>query len=114
MDLVSALKGWRNGAYYGGKVRFVHSLVMMILFKPITKANLFQIFKLTFEHAHNLGKFVLIYKLLVQALDTYLHKSLANTFVAGTVGGLISFGTKTPVSYQLFLYFLSRNFAGAM
>ena len=69
MDYEAMLKGWRNGVYYGGKVRFVHSLVMMLLFKPKTKANLLQIFRLTYEHAYNLGKFVVIYKLLVQLLS---------------------------------------------
>ena len=114
MNYLSVLKGWRNGAYYGGKVRFVHSLVMMLLFKPKTKANIIQIFKLTYEHAFNLGKFVAIYKLLVQILDKLFQKRLENTFLAGLVGGMLAFGTKTPVSYQLLLYFLSRNFAGIM
>ena len=114
MDLMPIIKGWRNGVYYGGKVRFVHSLVMMLLFKPKTKANGIQIFKLAYEHAANLGKFVFIYKLIIQLLDKYISKSTSNTFIAGTVGGAIAFGTKTPVSYQLFLYFLSRNFAGFM
>ena len=114
MDLMPVIKGWRNGVYYGGKVRFVHSLVMMLLFKPKTKANVLQIFKLAYEHAFNLGKFVFIYKLIVQILDKYIQKNTSNTFIAGTIGGAIAFGTKTPVSYQLFLYFLSRNFAGFM
>ena len=47
-------------------------------------------------------------------MDNYISKNTSNTFIAGTVGGAIAFGTKTPVSYQLFLYFLSRNFAGFM
>ena len=114
LDYMAVLKGWRNAVYYGGKVRFVHSLVMMILFKPLNKNNLKQLFKLTFEHANNLGKFVLIYKLLVQILNKYISPTLTNTFIAGTVGGVIAFGNKTPVSYQLFLYFLSRNFGGIM
>ena len=31
-ELLKILKGARNGFYYGGKVRLMHSLVMAILF----------------------------------------------------------------------------------
>lgn len=44
-DLTSILKGLRNGIYYGGKVRLVHSFVMMLLFKSISKAEIKNIFK---------------------------------------------------------------------
>jgi len=30
--LLKIIRGLRNGMYYGGKVRFMHSLVIMILF----------------------------------------------------------------------------------
>jgi peroxisomal membrane protein 4 len=30
--VVSAIRGLRNGLYYGGKVRFAHAIVMAILF----------------------------------------------------------------------------------
>ena len=30
---MSAIKGMRNGIYYGGKIRFMHALVMTLLFK---------------------------------------------------------------------------------
>jgi hypothetical protein len=30
--LISAIRGFRNGLYYGGKVRFAHAIVMAILF----------------------------------------------------------------------------------
>jgi peroxisomal membrane protein 4 len=32
-DILSILKGFRNGVVYGAKVRFPHALVMTILFK---------------------------------------------------------------------------------
>lgn len=59
---MSVLKGLRNGIYYGGKVRLVHSFVMMLLFKSISKAELKNIIKLGYEHAKNLGLFVFAYK----------------------------------------------------
>ena len=40
--MISAIRGLRNGLYYGGKVRFAHSIVMAILFQtgsPIDKLN---------------------------------------------------------------------------
>ena len=30
--LVAAIRGLRNGIYYGGRVRFAHSIVMQLLF----------------------------------------------------------------------------------
>ena len=30
--VISAIRGLRNGLYYGGKVRFAHAIVMAILF----------------------------------------------------------------------------------
>lgn len=37
--LVSAIRGARQGLYYGGKVRFAHSLVMQVLFGSGSIAN---------------------------------------------------------------------------
>lgn len=47
-DLISVLRGLRNGIYYGGKVRLIHSFVMMLLFKSITKSELRNIVRLGF------------------------------------------------------------------
>jgi hypothetical protein len=32
---LSALRGARNGIYYGAKIRFMHAVVMTILFKTV-------------------------------------------------------------------------------
>ena len=49
-DVLKVLKGVRNGLYYGAKVRFMHSLVMSILFMKGTPLNkLRSILKLTIE-----------------------------------------------------------------
>lgn len=34
--MMSSIKGLRNGIYYGGKIRFMHALVMTILFRKGT------------------------------------------------------------------------------
>lgn len=34
-EALAVLKGFRNGLEYGSKVRFVHTLVMTLLFKDI-------------------------------------------------------------------------------
>lgn len=61
-ELISVLRGLRNGIYYGGKVRLIHSFVMMLLFKSITKKEVKNIIRLGAEHAKNLGLFVFAYK----------------------------------------------------
>jgi len=32
---MSSLRGARNGVYYGGKIRFMHAIVMTFLFKKV-------------------------------------------------------------------------------
>lgn len=39
-DLLSIVKGARNGAVYGAKVRFPHALVMIFLFRSGTYVSL--------------------------------------------------------------------------
>ena len=113
---VSTLRGLRNGLYYGGKVRFMHSLVMTLLFKKgDLKAKLLSIWTLTFEHAKNLGLYVLIYKSVIYLLKTLQGEPKKfHSFIAGCIGGFIMFRHKTNVNYQIILYLLSRNIvAGA-
>lgn len=63
IEILRLVRGLRNGMYYGGKIRFMHSLVIMILFG---KGNIFKriktILKNTINHAINLGAFVLTFK----------------------------------------------------
>jgi peroxisomal membrane protein 4 len=109
--ILSALRGLRNGMYYGGKIRLIHSLVMTILFKDgsITE-KVKSIVQLTMEHAINLGLYVLIYKSTICIL-----KRLFNTrnrfinFIAGIVGSYFMWTKKSPVNMQIMLYLLSRN-----
>ena len=61
-ELLALFKGLRNGLEYGSKVRFVHSLVITLLFKKLNTKELYSIFKLALEHGRNLGIFVFAYK----------------------------------------------------
>jgi peroxisomal membrane protein 4 len=110
--LVSSLRGLRNGMYYGGKVRFVHSLVMEILFSRATtiKEKIKNIIKPTLEHSLNLGVFVLIYKSIVCLLKRIFKSDnkLIN-FFAGIIGSYFMWTKYTPVNTQIMLYLLSRN-----
>lgn len=109
--VISTLRGLRNGIYYGGKVRLMHSLVMTLLFKKGSlKSKLIGIWQMTYEHAKNLGLYVFIYKALIHILK-YLQgePKKAHSFIAGCAAGYIIFKDKTNVNYQLILYLLSRN-----
>lgn len=110
--LISSLKGLRNGMYYGGKIRFVHSLVMTILFRsgPF-KEKILSIIKLTWEHARNLGTFVFMYKSLVCILrHLFQSRSLIFNFIAGFFCSYFFLSREnTPVNMQIMLYLLSRN-----
>lgn len=106
--LLPPLKGLRNGLYYGSKVRLVHSFIMTLLFKDLTKSSLKQILKMTLEHAKNLGKFVFLYKLMVALLQRLYKRTSLNNFLSGLVCGYVVWRHKTPVNYQIVLYLFSR------
>jgi peroxisomal membrane protein 4 len=109
--LISALRGLRNGMYYGGKVRLVHSLVMTILFKEGSLYDkLKSIATMTYEHAVNLGLFVFIYKSTVCILkNLFKSKHRVINFIAGLVGSYFMWTKRSSVNMQIMLYLLSRN-----
>lgn len=107
-EILPLFKGLRNGLEYGTRVRFVHSLVMIFLFKTFNSKTVKSIFINAWEHGKKLGTFVFFYKLCCLALSKVFGSQPANSFVAGfLVGGLV-FGKKTPINYQINLYLLSR------
>jgi hypothetical protein len=63
--LIAAIRGFRIGLYYGGKLRFAHALVMAILFQsgvsPLQKLK--TACKLAWMHGTNLGSFVFVCKI---------------------------------------------------
>jgi hypothetical protein len=100
-DLLSVVKGARNGIVYGCKVRFPHALVMAALFshKP-WPTRIHGILSATRQHALALAKFVSIYKVLLilqRRLNGGTERDL-DTFIAGGIGGWFVFGERTPVS----------------
>jgi peroxisomal membrane protein 4 len=115
-EVSSVLKGMRNGLEYGSKVRFVHTLVMTLLFKDVRASHLPALLKtiisMAAEHGLNLGLFVLAYKGSYKALDRLLGPSSFSHFAAGLLFGTLIFGKKSGVNSQIVLYLLSRVLIG--
>ncbi|KAL3842191.1 hypothetical protein ACJMK2_020233 [Sinanodonta woodiana] len=112
--LLSAIKGFRNGAVYGAKVRFPHALVMAFLFK---RGSLYEKFKTiieaTFTHSKNLALFVFIYKSLMSLMEQIQFKrEQYHPFLAAFLGGYLIFGKYNKVNEQINLYVFSRVLYG--
>jgi peroxisomal membrane protein 4 len=107
-DALSVLKGLRNGLEYGSRIRFVHSLIMTLLFKTLDAKSIKQIFQNAWEHGKKLGTFVFFYKASCILLGKAFGERPLNSFIAGFVVGGLTFGKKTPINYQINLYLLSR------
>ena len=114
--LVSTLRGLRNGIYYGAKVRFMHSLVMTLLFRHGSlKSKVRSILTMTYQHAKNLGCFAFLYKATVYILKKMEGQPKKyHSFIAGCVAGYIVFREKNNLNYQIYLYVFSRNIVGAV
>jgi len=115
-DVLTILKGLRNGIVYGTKVRFPHALVMVFLFRSGTfREKLSLIFKATRTHARNLGSFVVLYKTTMLALS-HLQKKEGryDSFFAGLLGGYTVFGRggHSSVNQQIVLYVFARVLLG--
>ncbi|GJJ09593.1 hypothetical protein Clacol_003816 [Clathrus columnatus] len=102
---LAILKGARNGAVYGTKVRFPNALVMTLLWgQGDWKIRIRRILSLTRQHATALATFVSIYK---RWMNGDKPRPL-DTFVAGLIGGYVAFGDQTTVNEQVALYVCSR------
>ena len=112
--LISILRGLRNGLYYGGKIRLMHGLVMLLLFRKGTwTEGMKGVLKATWEHASNLGLYVMFYKALVRILEKIRgRKSKYHALLAGFLIGGIVFRKKTSVNLQISLYLLARVIVG--
>jgi peroxisomal membrane protein 4 len=95
--LSSAIRGARNGLYYGAKIRCLHALVMTFLFKKGSlKEKMANILQLTWEHARNLGVFVFFYKLAVCVQNRLVGSPLkVHSLTAGALVGYLVFKKKT-------------------
>jgi len=110
------LRGIRNGAIYGVKIRAPHAFVMTMLFRSGSwKSKLLEILTATYTHSKNLAMFVGIYKALVCLLrHLRQEESGINAFLAGCIGGVLIFGDYNPVNSQINMYLLSRIIMGAI
>ncbi|KAK4103161.1 peroxisomal membrane protein 4 [Parathielavia hyrcaniae] len=119
-DLLAIVKGARNGAVYGTKVRFPHALVMILLFRSGTlREKIRLVFRATRTHARNLAKFATIYKVTCLLLKNYGptpgKEGPYDSFLAGLLGGYVVFGRRSPrtgkissVSQQIVVYVFAR------
>ncbi|KAK4250396.1 Tim17/Tim22/Tim23/Pmp24 family-domain-containing protein [Corynascus novoguineensis] len=118
-DLLAVIKGARNGAVYGTKVRFPHALVMIMLFRSGTvREKAWLIFRATRTHARNLAKFATIYKatclLLKHFGPTPGKEGPYDSFLAGLLGGYVVFGQRSrsgrisSVNQQIVIYVFAR------
>ncbi|KAL2759112.1 hypothetical protein ACRALDRAFT_2041108 [Sodiomyces alcalophilus JCM 7366] len=119
-DILAVVKGARNGAVYGAKIRFPHALVMIFLFRSGTfrqKTSL--VLRATRTHARNLAKFATIYKLSMLLLKTVGptpgKEGPYDTLFAGALGGYLVFGGRSrrsgkipSINQQIVIYIFAR------
>jgi len=110
-DILSVIKGFRNGAVYGAKIRFPHALVMTFLFgKGTAKKKCESIMDATVTHSKNLATFVFMYKALM-IIQKRLHHNTEHSlhsFLAGLFAGYFVWGNYSNINYQIVLYLTSR------
>ncbi|XP_021544591.1 peroxisomal membrane protein 4 [Neomonachus schauinslandi] len=107
---LAMLKGFRNGAVYGAKIRAPHALVMTFLFRSGSlQEKLRAILQATYTHSRNLAYFVFTYKGLC-ALQAHVQGKTyqVHSFLAAFIGGLLVFGENNNINSQINMYLLSR------
>jgi len=111
-DVLSIVKGARNGLVYGAKIRFPHALVMVTLFgSGSVQQRWKKIITATRQHAVRLAKYVAIYKTSLMILRDLFHEGKQHSvdpFIAGMLGGWYMFGDRTPVNEQVCVQHLRR------
>nr|XP_054500663.1 peroxisomal membrane protein 4 isoform X8 [Agelaius phoeniceus] len=100
---LAVIKGFRNGAVYGAKIRAPHALVMTFLFKSGSfREKLKSIAQATYAHSRNLAYFVFTYKGLLAAQSRLQGKKIPfHSFLAACIGGWLVFGDNNPINSQL-------------
>lgn len=113
-DVLTLVKGVRNGIVYGCKVRFPHALVMIFLFRSGSfRSKCLLVYKATRQHARNLGLFALVYKstmLFLKNTSPTGKERHYDSFLAGLLGGYTVFGRTihNSVSQQIVIYVAAR------
>uniref|UniRef100_A0A1W7REQ2 Peroxisomal membrane protein 4 n=1 Tax=Agkistrodon contortrix contortrix TaxID=8713 RepID=A0A1W7REQ2_AGKCO len=111
---MALLKGFRNGAVYGVKIRAPHALVMTFLFKSGSlKEKLKAILQATYLHSRTLACFVFTYKGLMAMQSRMQGKKVPfQSFLAAFIGGWLLFGENNNINSQINMYLLSRILFG--
>ncbi|CAG5133669.1 unnamed protein product [Candidula unifasciata] len=112
--ILSVIKGFRNGAVYGAKIRFPHALVMTFLFRNGSlRDKVIAILEATYIHSRNLALFVFAYKGLTSTLNWGESKShQLHAFLSAFCAGFVIFGKYNKVNEQINLYLMSRIIYG--
>jgi peroxisomal membrane protein 4 len=110
--LMNALAAFRNAVVYGAKVRAPHTLVVNLVWSRSTPEKLFwKIVNATREHALNLGKAALVFKLgtaLLQLAQGGPKPQGWHQALMGAICGFLFWGDNTAVNVQVNMYILSR------
>ncbi|XP_037352651.1 peroxisomal membrane protein 4 [Talpa occidentalis] len=107
---LAVLKGFRNGAVYGVKIRAPHALVMTFLFRNGSlREKLQAVLQATYTHSRNLACFVFIYKGLC-ALQSHVQGEThqVHSFLSAVIGGFLVFGDNNNINSQINMYLTSR------
>ena len=116
VELLRILRGARNGFVYASQVRFMHSLVMLLLFgKGNLRSELLKALRNAIFHGKKIALFVALFKTLVLALES-VSGGAANWqhFVAGAAAGGVLFRGGSPIEQQILLYLLGRVLTGGV
>ncbi|XP_053056043.1 peroxisomal membrane protein 4 isoform X3 [Acinonyx jubatus] len=108
---LAMLKGFRNGAVYGVKIRAPHALVMTFLFRSGSlQEKLRAILQATYTHSWNLACFVFAYKGLC-ALQSHVQGETyqVHSFLAAFVGALLVFRDNNNINSQVIISLLVRH-----
>nr|XP_002747265.3 peroxisomal membrane protein 4 [Callithrix jacchus] len=107
---LALLKGFRNGAVYGAKIRAPHALVMTFLFRNGSlREKLRAVLQATYIHSRNLACFVFTYKGLCALQSRIQGKTYqVHSFLAAFLGGLLVFRENNNINSQVNMYVLSR------
>lgn len=101
--------GFRNGAWYGLRLRFPHALLMTLLYSRGSVAEMCKrVLGLTQRHALRLGLFAVVYKAIKSVLEKCGLDLGLRSFSAGLIGGALVWGERDAVNMQLALYIFSR------
>ncbi|CAI5778058.1 peroxisomal membrane protein 4 isoform X2 [Podarcis muralis] len=111
---LAVVKGFRNGAVYGAKIRAPHALVMTFLFRSGSlREKLKAIVRATYTHSRNLAYFVFTYKGLLALQSRMQGKKIPfHSFLAACIGGWLVFGENNNINSQINMYLLSRILFG--